>query len=198
MENSDMRDLVFDKTEKGRQEIASRTRQLSPRLRSMLVVIDGKHSGRDLIEHYSWLGLNDEILSRLQKEGYIQSVYALSGSLSGQSLKRNLSAEVAAPVVAQKKTAEEYCFDEGENQFLAIQQFYLDTIKNVIGLRGFALQVRVKKARSIDDFRALRIPYLEAAYNAKGVDATRNLRDRLDQLLNLVHPPCNANSTPIH
>jgi hypothetical protein len=41
----------------------------------------------------------------------------------------------------------------------------------------------VEKAASIDDFRALRLPYLQAVYKAKGSEMALSLRDRLDHLL---------------
>jgi NaMN:DMB phosphoribosyltransferase len=73
----------------------------------------------------------------------------------------------------------------GENQFEAIYHFYTETIKSTIGLRGYGLQLKVEKAASIDDFRALRQAYLEAVLKAKGNEMARSLRSRLDQLLYL-------------
>jgi hypothetical protein len=52
-----------------------------------------------------------------------------------------------------------------------------------MGLRGYALQIKVEKAVSIEDFRHLRRPYLEAVLKAKGSEMTRSLRARLDELL---------------
>ena len=52
-----------------------------------------------------------------------------------------------------------------------------------IGLRGYTLQLKVEKAGSIDEFRALRDPYLEAVLKAKGKEIARSVRTRLDQLL---------------
>ena len=77
---------------------------------------------------------------------------------------------------------------QGQSQFEAIYRFYNETIKSMIGLRGYSLQLKVEKASSIEDFRALRILYLEAVLKAKGEETTRSLRDRLDQLLYLGMP----------
>jgi hypothetical protein len=77
---------------------------------------------------------------------------------------------------------------DGPRQFQAIYQFYTETIKSTIGLRGYSLQLKVEKAGSIDDFRALRDPYLEAVLKAKGNEVARSLRARLDQLLYIGEP----------
>jgi hypothetical protein len=36
--------VIYDKTEKGREEVATRKYQLAPRMRSLLVMVDGKQS----------------------------------------------------------------------------------------------------------------------------------------------------------
>ncbi|MGB6055182.1 MAG: hypothetical protein WBG17_08080, partial [Burkholderiaceae bacterium] len=85
--------------------------------------------------------------------------------------------------------AAEAVLPEGENQFEAIYHFYNETIKNTLGLRGYGLQLKVEKAGSVEDFRQLRQPYLEAVQKAKGSEMARSLRDRLDQLLYLGETP---------
>lgn len=85
---------------------------------------------------------------------------------------------------------------EGETQYQAIYHFYSETIKSTIGLRGYGLQLKVERAGSIDDFRALRTPYLEAVFKAKGAEMARSLRDRLDQLLYLGETPPSHATTP--
>jgi hypothetical protein len=68
-------------------------------------------------------------------------------------------------------------------RFRALYAFYNESIKATLGLRGLPLQLKVEKAADIGDFRALRLPYLQAALKAKGADAALELRERLDDLL---------------
>ncbi|MBC7413977.1 MAG: hypothetical protein H7327_03480, partial [Herminiimonas sp.] len=74
---------------------------------------------------------------------------------------------------------------EGETQFQALYNFYNETIRSAIGLRGFAMQLKVERATSIDDFRLIRQSYLEAVLKSMGPELERSLRNRLDQLLSV-------------
>ena len=59
----------------------------------------------------------------------------------------------------------------------ALYDFYNQTIKSTIGLRGIGLQLKVEKAAGIADFRALRLPYLQAVLKAKGREMALSLRE---------------------
>ena len=74
---------------------------------------------------------------------------------------------------------------DGETQYQALYNFFNETIRSAIGLRGYALQLKVERATTIADFRALRQAYLEGVLKAKGPELEHSLRNRLDQLLSL-------------
>jgi hypothetical protein len=67
--------------------------------------------------------------------------------------------------------------------FLALQTFFNETIRSMIGLRGFTLQLKVERAGTLADFQALREPYLAAVKKAKGNEMMISLADKLDQLI---------------
>ena len=67
--------------------------------------------------------------------------------------------------------------------FIAVREFYTQTIKSTLGLRGMMLQLKVEKCAGIDDLRELRDVYLEAVQKAKGREMALSLPGRLDQLL---------------
>ncbi|HYC43138.1 MAG TPA: hypothetical protein VEB70_09140 [Noviherbaspirillum sp.] len=165
---------IFDKTDKGRDEIATRKHQLPTRLRTLLVMVDGKQSDMDLLKKVGGLGLNEASLSELLDNGFIR-------------VAAEMQPAAVAPIPVQAATAEAGPpaseLPDGSNRFQAIYQFYTETIKSTIGLRGYALQLKVEKAGSIEEFRALRDPYLEAVLKSKGNEVARSLRTRLDQLL---------------
>lgn len=173
-----MSNPVFDKTEKGRAEIATRNYHLAPRLRTLLVLVDGKQSKEDLLKKVNGIGLGEESIEELVKGGFIE-IMSAAATLAAEP------APTAVPEKAAAPSSPETILPEGENQFQAIYHFYTETIKSTIGLRGYGLQLKVEKAASIDDFRALRQPYLEAVLKAKGNEMARSLRSRLDQLLYL-------------
>jgi hypothetical protein len=177
-----MSNPVFDKTEKGREEIATRKHHLAPRLRTLLVLIDGKQGKEELLKKVAGIGLGEESIEELANNGFIEIPAASQPAAVVEAAvlpKQPEQPTMTAPAPADA------ILPEGENQFQAVYHFYTETIKSTIGLRGYGLQLKVEKAATIDDFRALRQPYLEAVLKAKGNEMARSLRSRLDQLLYL-------------
>ncbi|MEO7030857.1 MAG: hypothetical protein ABI351_05860 [Herbaspirillum sp.] len=166
-----MTTTIFDKTDKGREEIATRKYHLASRLRTLLVLIDGKNSGDDLLKKLAGMGLDETSVAELQRDGFIHE--------TGTGNVQTSSAPAAANDAASNP------LPPGQNQFEAIYHFYNETIKSTVGLRGYPLQLKVERANSIEDFRKLRQHYLEVVQKAKGHEMARSLRDRLDQLLYL-------------
>lgn len=175
-----MTSTLFDKTDKGREEIATRKYQLASRLRTLLVLVDGKHSADDLLNKVAGIGLTQASMTELLENGFIQPV-----TVAPPPPPPETTPPMETVSVAVSEIQTESALPDGQNQFQAIYHFYTQTIKSMIGLRGYALQLKVEKAGSIEDFRTLRQPYLDAVLKAKGDEAARSLRQRLDQLLYL-------------
>jgi hypothetical protein len=164
---------VFEKTDKGREEIATRKHQLPARMRSLLVLVDGKHNGEELLNQVSGLGLDAESLAELLREGYLYLIMPAdpnpdhTGASTG-AVPLGIAEAVRSP----------------EQQMQLIREFYLETIKAHLGLFDYPLQLKVEWAKSLADLHALRTTWLEAIFHAKGAEAARDLRNRLDQLFN--------------
>ncbi|AEK61212.1 hypothetical protein [Collimonas fungivorans] len=183
--------IIFDKTDRGRTEIATRGQAVAPRLRTLLLLVDGKTSNEELLRKVAGLGLGQEHLDELLQAGLIQAS-ADSGSAKASAGSSPTPTEAPAsrsvPPPSAPASAEQV-LPPGQTQFEAIYHFYNDTIKSMIGLRGYGLQLKVERASSIQDFRELRQQYLEAVLKAKGEEIARSLRGRLDQLLYLGERP---------
>ena len=171
-----MTTTIFDKTEKGREEITTRKYQLAPRLRTLLVMIDGKQRADELLQKVGGLGLNQESIGELLENGFIHVIAAPAPAPVNEAV-------TPQPASIPELPSQNAALASNANQFQALYQFYTETIKSTIGLRGYALQLKVEKAASVADLRELRQPYLEAVLKAKGNEMTRSLRSRLDQLL---------------
>lgn len=180
-----MINVIFDKSDKGREEIATRKYHLPARLRSLLLLIDGKHGSEDLLKKFAGLGLNDQTIKELLDSGFIQSTAAASKPEVLPAAAESSQAATDASGNTQDNSMTGTILEKDETQLQAIYNFYSQTIKSTVGLRGYALQLKVERAGSIEDFRALRAPYLEAVFKAKGTETARDLRDRLDRLLYL-------------
>ena len=178
---------IYDKTEKGREEIATRKYQLSPKLRTLLVMIDGKQSAAEIMKKVAGLGLNEQNLQELLELELI-GVTATPSPEGEPASTATPAAPIhpAAPATDDSEVSEamaESAMTDAE-RFQALYNLYNETIKSAMGLRGYGLQLKVERAASIEDFRALRSTYVEAVQKAKGPEMARSLRDRLDQLLN--------------
>lgn len=169
--------LIYDKTDKGREEISTRKYQLPSRLRTLLVMVDGKQTVPDLLKKVAGLGLDAKSIQDLLDQGLI-------GPLAIPSPAEPLVPDipVASPAQTIGTDAIPAELDDAK-RFQLLYNFFNETIKSAIGLRGYALQLKVERATSLEDFRQLRQPYLEAVLKIKGREMARSLRDRLDQLL---------------
>jgi hypothetical protein len=85
--------IAYRKTGKGAEAIAARLHGLTPRLRSLLIVVDGKKSGQDLLKFAANLGDAQAMLTELIDGDFIEPVPG-SGST-----------EPAAPAVASAPAA---------------------------------------------------------------------------------------------
>lgn len=203
-----MKTSIYDKTAKGREEIATRRYQLAPRLRTLLVMVDGRRPEDELLRNVAGLGLTADAMQELLREQFIvlsTSYNTIEAPLVDTEMTATAAPMpamppvmpapppvrpvAAAPVVApaavtpQAAPAAPAATPSKAQQFQALYDFYNKTIKSTIGLRGFTLQLKVEKAACVEDFRELRRPYLEAVLKAKGGDVAERLGAQLDQLL---------------
>ena len=71
---------VLQKTEKGVEEVKTHAQGLEPRLRSLLIVVNGKATGVDLIKQFERLGNVQPMLERLIAEGFVREASAAASA----------------------------------------------------------------------------------------------------------------------
>ena len=69
-----MNTCIYDKSDKGREEIATRKHHLPSRLRTLLVMIDGRQTLESLLKNLVVLGLGAGDVDELLAQGYITLV----------------------------------------------------------------------------------------------------------------------------
>jgi hypothetical protein len=214
-----MNTCIYDKSDKGREEIATRKYQLRSKLRTLLLMIDGRHSLGGLLTNFAALGMSGEHIDELLGQGYIALIgggpaiaqpaadavnQARPPASARARMQARLRSQVAREAGAQERGGVEFKVEvEVEaradadvaafaapadapadvERLRALSGFYNETVMSTIGLRGIALQLKVEKAASIDELRALRLAFLQAVLKAKGPDTAIELRQRLDALL---------------
>lgn len=192
-----MLNTVLDKTEKGRNEIATRSHHLASRLRTLLLLIDGKAPTDHLLKTVSGLGMTNQHLQELIDQGFVTSRVVDNAvvleTLAGNSEVENSAASlVLVPVVSEESAPGATQGTDVVAQIQAVHQFYNETIKAYIGLRGIGLQLKVERAATLEDYRALRQPYLDAIRAQKGEDVALSLDVKLQAVLFAGQSPASA------
>jgi hypothetical protein len=185
-----MSTTIYDKTDKGREELSTRKYQLAPRSRSLLVLVDGKQTVTDLLKKIIGLGLNQQSIQDLFDQEFIAVSQGVTlNTVRAPSAVPVQEADVEAKTLAVADMPTKPILvisenpEENARRFQALSKFFNETIKSSLGFRGFTLQLKVERAANIQEFEDIRNVYIEAILKAKGKDAARDLRDRLDQLL---------------
>lgn len=197
-----MHSFIYDKTDKGREEIATRKYHVPSKLRTLLVLIDGRHTLEWLLKNVAGLGLNEANVDELLRQEYITLVSGgpaanqpdiAEAPAAGAPDRPKPPASARARMLARQAAARQALAeadDEPEapapddsGKIRALYDFYNQSIKATFGLRGVALQLKVEKAADVADYEALRLPYLQGVLKAKGTGAAIEMRERLDALL---------------
>ena len=203
---------IYDKTDKGREEIATRKYHIPAKLRSLLVMIDGHRPLEVLMKNVGALGLSVEQVNDLLRDDYIfladeglpepvpeveqakghgpsaRARMAARREASARSHSHDEAVHAAAgegPATIGAAPAAAAGLQADAERNVALHEFYTQTIKSTLGLRGMMLQLKVEKCTDLADFRELREVYLEAVLKAKGREMALSLSGRLDQLLGI-------------
>lgn len=129
---------IFRKTAKGVAEIETRAHRLAPRMRSLLILVDGRRDADDLKTLITQQA--EETLQALAEQGFIEAV--------GETVKAAATAPAAAqpaPNVAARTTAD----------FEAMRRAAVRALNDTLGPSGESLAVRMEKTRSLQELQPL-------------------------------------------
>lgn len=166
--------VIFAKTGKGQVEIANRSAALGPRVRRVLIFVDGRRAVEDLREMLQYDDLQ-HTLGVLEEEGFIEIV----GSSGPQG--------TAAPPDALPSISAFRQHPPGDDS-LRLQQarnFMLNTINTFVGALGTSsLQDRIAAARHQEALRQLFDEWYRAIVSSRdGRRQAEHLRGKLLELI---------------
>lgn len=177
---------IFVKTDAGADEVRARSRKLPPRLRTMLIMVDGTLSAQQLQQAAATLGVQGDFLQTLLEQGLIRRREAAQAA--ERSVDLNLSMpqpQVPAPAPAPAGAAPQEPgagLSEGE-RFLAAQKFMNDSAVDALGLMSFMFTLKLEKCFTLTDLRNLLPDYARAIAKKSGETAAQVLVQRARQLL---------------
>lgn len=155
---------IYRKTERGTAEIKERKLKLNPRLRTMLILVDGVQPEFILKEEAAKIGAPPDFLQQLAAAGLIERDTSAAGAVK------------AGGGVAAKASTDPFL------RFRETKNFMNTTVVDALGIRSFLFTLKLEKAATLDDLRELVEPYGEALAKADETQAqvlVARLRDML-------------------
>lgn len=165
---------IYTKTAAASEELASRDRRLQPRVRTMLIMVDGRRTVADLRAAAQTLGAPDDFLDTLLQ-------LSLVARLKAVPLPATPS---PTPVLPDESTRNvpANSMDEVE-RFTAARKVITDTATDVLGLRVFLFTLKVERCATIEDLRALLPEFSVSLTKARGEMFARRITDHVRLLL---------------
>ena len=160
---------VYRKTAKGLAEVKDRRLKLNPRVRTMLILIDGTIPEFMLKEDAARVGAPADFLAQLAHAGLIEGVEPAATAPQSPAAR----AQPGAAAVPQDEFA----------RFRAAKDFMNATIVDALGIKSFFFTLKLEKAGVVADLRELAGPYREALAKAEGEEHANVMAARLDEML---------------
>lgn len=151
--------VIFVKTPAGAEEVASRERRLPPRLRTLLILVDGALSAAQLREAGAKLGAPADCLDTLEAQGLIAR-----SSDAARPVPRPAAAPAAATSTSTAAPATQaeppprlpsVAQVDPVQRFLQTKKLMNDTAVDALGLRAFLFTLKLEKCSSIADLQAM-------------------------------------------
>ena len=133
------KNLVYRKSAKGAEAIATRQHGLGPKQRSLLIMVDGKRTGEELERVAQALGDPAEMLGQLLDAGFLEATGAVAPShapAAGHS-------SAPAPLAGATPTL----------TLLEAQRYASRRLTALLGPNADDLCLRIEAARNVHDFR---------------------------------------------
>ena len=135
----------YARTEKGAAEVAQRSQAIPARARSLLLMIDGKSTGAQLLEKLAAFPNSGELLQLLETEGYIGPVDGVGAAVSAPAPTASVT---ATPPVASPGTG-------SGGGIGAAKRFMIRSLHEIFGPDADSLTGKVDLAQTTEDLRKL-------------------------------------------
>ena len=157
---------IYGKTALGAQEVGNRKQKLAPRLRTMLILIDGHQPALVLQDEAQKVGAPDDFLEQLLAMKLVEKVGSVAGSQGPQV------AAVRPPVAADEFT-----------RFRAAKDFMNVSVVNALGIKSFFFTLKLERAGNLADLRELVEGYRNAIAKGSGPEEATVLAERVRAML---------------
>jgi hypothetical protein len=151
---------IYRKTAEGQAEIETRVRRLSPRLRSALIMVDGKRTDEDLRKLLAQQA--DETLQTLLEQGLIEAAQA--------STSRTAARPAGAPAQAASESAaqEAPAAQVPARDFPTLRREAVRAVNDLLGPMGEMVALKLEQAKNTDELRNALEKAVTVIGNARG------------------------------
>ena len=149
---------IYRKTAEGQAEIETRVRKLSPRLRSALIMVDGKRTDEDLGKLLPQQA--EETLQSLLEQGLIE---VMQSTTPQRPAARSANAPAPAPSASAAPAAEAPARD-----FATVKREAVRAVNELLGPMGEMVALKLEQARTPDDLRNALEKAVTVIGNARG------------------------------
>jgi hypothetical protein len=158
---------IYRKSERGAAEVKDRKLKLVPRVRTMLILIDGTIPEFMLREDAARVGAPADFLEQLIAAGLVERVQGTGPAPAAK----------AAASPAPAPAPDEF------TRFREAKNFMNTTIVDALGIKSFFFTMKLERAGTVADLRELEEPYREAMAKAEGWEHAAVMAARLKEML---------------
>ncbi|WP_197387839.1 hypothetical protein [Ralstonia pseudosolanacearum] len=171
---------IYQKTDKGHEEIRTRSHRLDQKHRALLLMVNGEKTCDDILTQLQTLGMQQAEFYALELDGYIRP------HVADTPPPPEAPAVAPAPQHAPSSApppARTPADGHGVEGYQRLYRFYTEAISRHLGLRGYLLEMKIEKAASLAELIALRDTLKAALAKARGEPDTSNVIAQLDLLI---------------
>ena len=156
---------IYCKSELGVNELQNRKMKLSPRLRTMLILVDGRVPVFVLQEEAKKVGASEDFLDQLNSMGLISKV----GSIEEKNFEAN---SFEKPIEADEFT-----------RFRLAKDFMNISAVNCLGIKSFFFTLKLERIENIAELRLLVESFKNAIAKSNGSAEAEVLAQRVMNML---------------
>ena len=171
---------IYAKTAAGQDELRTRARKLPPRLRTLLIMVDGAAGVAQLRTSGAGMGAPANALDELLQLGLIESIWQSPSAPAAAASAAQASAAPADGVSSEPGDP----FEVENERFRVARKFMNDTLVDALGLRSFFVTLKLERCFNRADLKAMTPDYLAAITKGSGAEISKAFEERLRQLLN--------------
>jgi hypothetical protein len=156
-------EAIYAKTPAGSEEVRSRKLKLAPKLRTMLILVDGHKAVGALRDEVSACGMPSDCIEQLESLGLVEP----------------LGADAPASAQASPPAA----FPDAFERFRAAQKFMNDSVVNALGVKAFFFTMKLERTATVDDLKEVLPAYQATIAKASGAAEADVLTRRVREML---------------